>query len=86
MYQVEWTKRAIRELKKIAEPDQSKLYHAAGKLNAYPSLSGLAQVKGTAMQRIRVGSYRIIFTANEIVEIITIEHVRKRNERTYRNL
>ena len=33
--------------------------------------------------RMRVGSYRVLFNILETVEIISIEEVRKRDERTY---
>ncbi len=33
--------------------------------------------------RLRVGNYRVMFNVDEMVEIILVEEVKKRDERTY---
>ena len=33
--------------------------------------------------RLRVGNYRVLFNVHECIEIISIEEVKKRDERTY---
>ena len=85
MYQVEWKKRAMKELKRIDRPEQSKIFAAAGELTNFPECSNIKHLSGGLYRR-RVGSYRILFTADEVVQIVTVEHVRKRNERTYHKI
>ena len=35
------------------------------------------------MNRLRIGNYRILFNFDDVVKIISIEEVKKRDERTY---
>ena len=80
--QIQWRKRALRQLRKIkAKPDRQKILKAVRSLEVFPETPHVKRLKDRADYRLRVGQWRIIFT--EQLEIITIEAVRKRNERTY---
>ncbi|HHB76117.1 MAG TPA: hypothetical protein ENK84_06215 [Desulfobulbus sp.] len=83
MKQVEWKKKALRQLRKIKnKDDQRAIYTAVSALATFPDCDNVKKIKTTDRYRLRVGRWRVIFT--EFLEIITIEEVRKRNERTYR--
>jgi mRNA-degrading endonuclease RelE of RelBE toxin-antitoxin system len=83
MRQIVWKKRALRQLRKIRnQADQRTIYAATSSLAVFPDCENIKKIKTTDMFRLRVGRWRVIFT--ESLEIITIEEVRKRDERTYR--
>jgi len=83
MKEIEWTKRALRQLRKIKHrDDQRSIYTAVGTLVDFPDCDNVKKIKTTDMYRLRVGRWRVLFT--ESLEIITIQEVKKRNERTYR--
>ncbi len=83
MKQIEWRKKALRQLRKIQNRnDQHTVYAAVGSLANFPDCDNIKKIKTTEMYRLRVGRWRVLFT--DSLEIVTIEEVKKRNERTYR--
>jgi len=83
MKEIVWTKRALRQLRKIkSREDQRTIYAAVSALEDFPSCDNVKKIKTTGMYRLRAGRWRVIFT--ESLEVITIEEVKRRNERTYR--
>ena len=80
--QIKWQNRALRQLRKIkSKPDRIKIKNAVRELETFPNCPGVKKLKHRVDYRLRVGRWRIIFT--EQLEIIIIEEVKKRNERTY---
>ncbi|OEU66793.1 MAG: hypothetical protein BA867_09765 [Desulfobacterales bacterium S5133MH16] len=80
--QIKWQNRALRQLRKIkSKPDRIKIKNAVRELETFPNCPGVKKLKHRVDYRLRVGQWRIIFT--EQLEIIIIEEVKKRNERTY---
>ena len=86
MKSIEWTNRARKQLKKIPREYQEAIGESVQKLVSFPDCEGLDV---TALKnhrygyRMRVGRYRVLFNDDVVVEIITIEEVKKRDERTY---
>lgn len=83
MKQIEWRTKALRQLRKIKDrQEQQKIYKQVGKLVDFPHCENVKKIKTTEMYRLRVGRWRVIFT--DSLEIVTIEKVKQRNERTYK--
>ena len=84
MYHVEWRPKAYRQLRKIDDGGtQRRIYDAVGALANWPCCSGVKALRGRGDYRLRVGRWRVIFEVLRSVRIISIEEVKKRNERTY---
>lgn len=84
MNTINWTRKAVKQLRKIAKPDQSQIYDAAQELAHMPNVQ---QVKALTRHRygyrLRVGQYRVMFDWEGSINIVNIEEVKKRDERTY---
>jgi len=84
MNKINWTRKAVKQLGKIAKPDQAKIYDAAQELTHMPDVQ---QVKALTRHqygyRLRVGNYRILFDWDSSVKIVNIEEVKKRDDHTY---
>jgi mRNA-degrading endonuclease RelE of RelBE toxin-antitoxin system len=84
MKQIEWKNKALRELRKIkSTQDRDDIYEAVGKLVLFPDCDNIKYILNSdSLYRLRVKNWRVIFSSR--LEIITIEEVKRRNERTYR--
>ena len=83
MKQIEWKIKALRQLRKIKNrSEQKKIYKGVGILVNFPHCKNVKKIKTTEMHRLRIGRWRVIFT--DSLEIVTIEEVKPRNERTYK--
>lgn len=84
MREIRWIPKAVRQLKKIKDQEeQLKIYEAVSELKNFPNCRKVRKLKGCEnLYRLRVGRWRVIFSEN--LTIITIEEVKRRNERTYR--
>jgi len=84
MNKVEWTKRAHRQLREIPADYKLKILEKVGLLENYPQCAGdIKQLANRPEKRLRVGRYRVIFNHESEIEIISIEEVKKRDDRTY---
>lgn len=83
MKQIKWKTKALRQLRKIKnQQEQQKIYKEVGTLVKFPHCKKVKKIKTTEMHRLRIGRWRVIFT--DSLEIVTIEEVKPRNERTYK--
>lgn len=84
MNRVNWTKKALKQLKAIDNIDQAMVYEAVGALIAWPNCRNVKALIARKGYRLRAGRYRVLF---DIVDgkprIITIQEVLKRDGRTY---
>jgi len=84
MNEVQWSTRALRQVRKLPDSVRQKIADSAADLENMPNCQ---QVKALQDHRCgyrrRVGQYRILFDWDSIVRIVSIEEVRKRNEHTY---
>jgi len=84
MNEVQWSTRALRQVRKLPEVVRLQINEAVADLENMPDCQ---QVKALQNHRCgyrrRVGQYRILFDWDSIVHIVSIEEVRRRNERTY---
>jgi len=82
MKEIEWTIKALKQLRKIGDNNQRNIiYDAVENLKFFPQCQNIKKLKDRPDYRLRVGNYRILFTVDLI--IIQIEEVKKRDERTY---
>ena len=84
MNTIEWKKKAVKQLKKIHPAQQQGVRDAVDNLVKFPDCGGVKALSNHRYgYRLRVGNYRILFEHTNRVKIITIEEVKKRDERTY---
>lgn len=85
MNTIAWQSKALRQLRKLPDRTSGEIRIAVSS-----ELADLKQARNvTALvsheysYRLRVGGYRVFFEFDGAVRIVSIEEVRKRNERTY---
>lgn len=80
-----WTRKATRQLLKIQQEFRTAIYQAVSQ--ELPDMSTARNVKATPSAqydyRLRVGRYRVLFNYDGEIKIVSIEEVKKRDERTY---
>lgn len=82
MKRINWQNRALRQLRKIkSKSERLNIMNAVRQLGSFPDCPNVKRLKNRDDYRLRVGRWRVIFT--EQLEIIVIEEVKQRNERTY---
>jgi mRNA-degrading endonuclease RelE of RelBE toxin-antitoxin system len=83
MRSIKWESKAYRQVKKIKDAKlQLEIYDAVECLVNFPDCKNVKKLIGFEnMYRLKVKRYRVIFT--DALEIIRIEEVKKRDERTY---
>ena len=82
---VVWKQKAAKQLKKLGDKAaQASILLATRELVAFPAVTGIkALVNHQYGYRLRVGNYRVMFDVSTTVQVVSIEEVSKRNERTY---
>jgi mRNA-degrading endonuclease RelE of RelBE toxin-antitoxin system len=82
---INWQPKALRQLRKIDAHSGRQIRAAVN--TELLDLSKARNVKALTNHehgyRLRVGNYRVLFDFDGAVQIVSIEDVRKRDERTY---
>jgi len=82
MKTIRWHKRAKKQLRQIRNAKiENKIYDAVQELRFFPRCKNIKKLVNRDDYRLRVGRYRVIFTID--LKIVSIEEVKKRNDRTY---
>lgn len=82
MNTIHYQPKAIRQLKKIRERDTIRT--AIADLINMPNCNNVKYLTNHQYTyRLRVGNYRVFFEFDGSLHIVSIEEVKKRNERTY---
>ncbi len=82
MNRIKWHKRAKKQLLRIGDTTiQNRIYAAVDSLRLFPNCMNVKKLANREDYRLRVGNYRVLFTV--ALEIISIEEVKKRDDRTY---
>ena len=85
MNSINWQPKALKQLRKV-DAQASKQIRTAVTVELV-DLAKARNVKSLTNHeygyRLRVGSYRVLFDFDGTVRIVSIEEVRKRDERTY---
>jgi len=86
MKEIVWQPKAKRQLKKIKERQaKEEILDAVGTLVDFSNVLEVKPLKKHKYtHRLKVGNFRVLFNDFEAVNIVSIEEVKKRNERTYR--
>lgn len=85
MYEIEWQPKAYRQLRKIKERETlAAIKEAVGGLAHWPRCRNIKAMKNHASgYRLRVDKWRILFEAQDRIQVILIQEVKKRDEQTY---
>ncbi|WP_019866670.1 type II toxin-antitoxin system RelE family toxin [Methylovulum miyakonense] len=80
-----WQPKALKQLEKIKDAVKRKrIYSEAQSLADFPNCPNVKKlVNHDYSYRLRIGDYRVFFEFNGEVHIVSIEEVKKRDERTY---
>ena len=71
-------------LRKIHPVSQQAIKNTVQGLTDFPNCTGVKALTNHQYgYRLRVGNYRVFFEYVDKIEIVTIEEVKKRDERTY---
>ena len=76
-YKVEFTTRAIKDLRSLPRVYQSKIIDKSEALSKDPYPQGCIKLKGVKEEfwRIRVGDYRILYQVDDSVKIVDIRRI-----------
>jgi mRNA interferase RelE/StbE len=84
MNSIEWKRKALKQLRKIPNPTKALIAEKVGALENVDAAANVKKLMGHQYDyRLRVGNYRIFFNHTVLIEIVFIEEIRKRDERTY---
>ncbi|MEC7118302.1 MAG: type II toxin-antitoxin system RelE/ParE family toxin [Pseudomonadota bacterium] len=86
MFDVIFRPKAVKQLRKLRNPlAASQIYDATKALEDWPNCQNVkALVNHQYPYRLRVGNYRVFFSIeDDHLQVVHIEEVRKRDERTY---
>ncbi len=87
MNAIEWSAKAVRQLRKIADKrKRQSIFAEVQQLANWPDCSGdIKRLQGRDDYRLRIGDHRAIFVIDQSGTpiTVTIMQVEKRNERTY---
>ena len=86
MYQVIFSKKALKSIKKFPNNYQLKIGVAAKKLSADPFMLDIRKLEPSynASHRLRVGDYRLFLEIDTTLKTVVIVEVERRTTHTYR--
>jgi mRNA interferase RelE/StbE len=76
-YKIEFEKAAQKFLDKQDKESRIRLYKAIYKL---PDGTDIKKLKGCNLYRLRVGNYRILYSVDDTIRVITVENIDNRGE------
>jgi len=85
MATIEWKRKAVKQLLKLDKKVQPSITSAVDALADYQNARNVKPLSNHQYDyRLRVGQYRVLFdVVNDVVEIVLIQEVKKRDENTY---
>lgn len=84
MFEIKWEKKAIKQIKQIPRDDRLQINDSVKTLSNWPNCQNVKALTNHKYQyRLRVGRYRVFFDIENVLKILKIEEVKKRDERTY---
>lgn len=87
MYRIDWKIKARKQIVKIAKGDKKdakSILEEIEKLKNFNDCKNIKALKNhTYEYRLRVGNYRVLFDKEDMIKIITIEEIKRRNGNTY---
>ncbi|MEZ1319144.1 type II toxin-antitoxin system RelE/ParE family toxin [Pseudomonas fluorescens] len=84
MNSIHWTRKAVKQLLKLHSTHQIQVRDAVTALTAMPEAGNVKALTGHQHSyRLRVGHYRVMFDWDGAIKVVSIQEVKKRDERTY---
>ncbi len=81
---IQWSKKALKQLRKFPAEDGKTVYRETDSLKRFPDCPNVKKLRNHKYDyRLRVGRYRVMFNFDGEVKIVSIEEVKKRDEDTY---
>lgn len=80
MYRLTYDRRIEKDLRPIPQPYRRLILHRIERLALQPRHSQVEKLSGIEGYRLRVGTYRVLFTINDSEKDITIYRVLHRRE------
>lgn len=85
MYEIDWKSKASKQLAKIdGKVTRDEIYETVQTLCNFPEVQHVKKLTNHQYDyRLRIGRFRIFFDIEDVIRIIYIEEVKKRDDRTY---
>jgi mRNA-degrading endonuclease RelE of RelBE toxin-antitoxin system len=86
MNEIIWHNRVRKQMKRLPKHYRESILESVDRLIAFPECKQLdiTELKNHRYDyRLRVGRYRVLFDYADVIKIIKIQEVKKRDERTY---
>lgn len=85
MYAIDWAPRARRQLAKMRNRElRVRIFLALERLAVFPAVAGLERLREHRYgYRLRIGSYRVPIDVDTERQVVLVQEIRKRDERTY---
>lgn len=86
MNEIKWHNRARKQIKAIPAEYREAIHNRVDMLVDFPGIAGLdvKELRGHQYQyRLRVGRYRVMFDHDSCIKVVSIQEVKKRDDRTY---
>lgn len=84
MNNIHWTRKAVKQLLKLHSVHQFQVRDAVSVLRRTPDIGNVKALVGhNSAYRLRVGNYRVMFDWDGAIKVVSIQEVKKRDERTY---
>ena len=84
IYRIIWTRRALKQLLRIAKPAQIEIKTAVNTLQNRDAWHNVRHLTDHEYAyRLRVGNYRVFFDADDLNLVIAVMEVKKRDSQTY---
>lgn len=81
MYGITYSKKATKDLQKIAPKFRAVILAKLERLAADPDRAqNVKALQGAPLYRLRVGDYRVIYSRDDAIRVITVERVGDRRE------
>ena len=81
---IEWKRRALKQITTLPDTDRKRIIIAVRGLYNFPNVQNVKALTNHQYDyRLRVGRYRVLFNHDEVIKIISIEEVKKRDGNTY---
>lgn len=84
MNTINWTRKAVKQLLKLHSRHQVQIRDAVSGLKDIPDVVNIKSLTDHDFgYRLRVGNYRVLFDWDGTIKVVSIQEVKKRDERTY---
>lgn len=84
MNTINWTRKAVKQLLKLHSRHQVQIRDAVSGLKDMPDVVNIKSLTDHDFgYRLRVGNYRVLFDWDGTIKVVSIQEVKKRDERTY---